>query len=297
LETSILTDYLLPLSLFIIMFGMGMSLVVDDFKRVVVFPKAVILGLVGQIIVLPLIAFALIKWLNVTPVIAVGVMLIAACPGGSSSNLISHLAKGDTALSISLTAISSLVTVVSIPLIVGLSMEYFLVADQAINLPVGKTIITLVVITLLPVSLGMWLRNKQPGFSIQQESKVNLFSGLFLVFLVVAILFQQPEVVKNGIVTTGLVVVSLNVFSMLIGFIIAKVFKLDARQSTTIGIEIGVQNGTLAILIATTILHQPAIAIPAAIYSLAMFVSGGLVVFWRRYQTRSLSENRSRSEK
>jgi len=288
LETSLLTDLLLPLSLFIIMFGMGMSLVVDDFKRVVVYPKAVILGLVGQIVVLPLIAFAIIMWLEVTPLIAVGVMLIAACPGGTTSNLISHLAKGDTALSISLTSISSLITVVSIPLIVGLSMEYFLVADQAIHLPVVKTIGTLIVITLLPVGLGMLVRKKYAEFSIKQETKVNIFSGLFLAFLVLAILLQQPQAVKMGIVTTGLVVACLNGFSMISGFIIAKIFKLDARQSTTIGIEIGVQNGTLAILIATTILHQPVMAIPAAIYSLAMFASGGMVVFWRRRQTKNL---------
>lgn len=287
MENSILTDVLLPLSLFIIMLGMGMSLVIDDFKNVVLFPKAVILGLVGQIIVLPLIAFTLVKLFNAPPMIAVGVMLIAACPGGSTSNLISHLAKGDTALSISLTAISSLITVITIPFIVGLSMVYFLAADQAIQLPVGKTIITLIVITLIPVSLGMLVRKKYPGFAIKQETKVNVFSALFLAFLIAAIIFQQTEVVKTGIATTGLVVLSLNVFAMISGFIIARVFQLNARQSTTISIEIGIQNGTLAILVATTILHQPAIAIPAAIYSLIMFVSGALLIVWRRYQTNS----------
>ncbi len=286
MQTSVLTDYLLPLSLFIIMFGMGMSLVVADFKRVVVFPKAVILGLVGQIIVLPLIAFSLVKWLSVEPLIAVGVMLIAACPGGTSSNLISHLAKGDTALSISLTAVSSLITVVSIPLIVGLSMEYFLVADQAIHLPVIKTITTLIAITLLPVGLGMLVRKKYTDFAVRQENKVNLFSGLFLAFLVMLILLQQFEAVKAGIIATGLVVACLNGFSMLSGFSVAKLFRLSAPQTTTIGIEIGVQNGTLAILIATTILHQPSIAIPAAIYSLAMFLSGGMVIFWRRHSSQ-----------
>ena len=289
METSILTDYLLPLSLFIIMFGMGMTLVVADFKQVVVFPKAVILGLIGQIIVLPLIAFALIKWLGVSPMIAVGVMLIAACPGGTTSNLISHLAKGDTALSISLTAISSLVTVVTIPLVVGLSLEYFLVTEQNIHLPVGKTITTLLAITLLPVGLGMLVRKKYAKFAAQQETKVNIFSAVFLAFLVVAILLQQPETVKSGIATTGLVVVCLNAFSMISGFITAKIFKLNSNQSTTIGIEIGVQNGTLAILIATTVLHQPAIAIPAAIYSLVMFFSGALVIFWRRYRAKNIT--------
>src|SRR5690606_38237506 len=175
------------------MLGMGMSLVIDDFKKVVLFPQAVILGLVGQIIVLPLIAFALVKLFNASPMVAVGVMLIAACPGGSTSNLISHLAKGDTALSISLTAISSLITVITIPFIVGLSMAYFLAADQSIQLPVGKTITTLIVITLIPVSLGMLIRKKYERFAIKQETAVNIFSALFLAFLVIAILIDQPE--------------------------------------------------------------------------------------------------------
>lgn len=284
MENSILTDYLLPLSLFIIMLGMGMSLVVDDFKRVVLFPKAVILGLVGQIIVLPLIAFGLVLLFDAQPMIAVGVMLLAACPGGSTSNLISHLAKGDTALSISLTAISSLITVATIPFIVGLSMAYFLAADQSIQLPVVKTIVTLIVITLIPVSLGMLVRKKYPGFAERQETKVNVFSASFLAFLVAAIIFQQTEVVKTGFATTGLVIISLNVITMGSGFLIGRLFNLNASQSTAISIEIGIQNGTLAILVATTILHQPAMAVPAAIYALVMFISGALLILWRRYQ-------------
>ncbi len=281
MENNVLTDLLLPLSLFIIMLGMGMSLRPVDFKQVVVFPKAVILGLVGQIVVLPLIGFGLVLLLQLPPLIAVGVMLIAACPGGTSSNLISHLAKGDTALSITLTAFSSLITVITIPLVVSFSMQYFMAADQMIELPVLKTILTLVAITLLPVSIGMLIRSKYPVFATKQEKNVNIFSGLFLAFLVVAIIFQQAEAVKQGLITTGLVVFSLNIISMLSGFVVAKAAKLNARQSTTISIEIGVQNGTLAILIATTILHQPVLAIPAAIYSLAMFFTGALIILWR----------------
>lgn len=162
-------------------------------------------------------------------------------------------------------------------------MVYFLAADQDIQLPVGKTIITLIVITLIPVSLGMLVRKKYPGFVDKQETKVNVFSAAFLAFLVMAIIFQQTEVVKTGFATTGLVVLSLNVFAMISGFIIARIFQLNARQSTTISIEVGIQNGTLAILVATTILHQPAIAIPAAIYSLTMFITGALLIAWRRY--------------
>lgn len=282
MESSLFTDYLLPLSLFIIMLGMGMSLVINDFKQVAKFPKAVILGLIGQILVLPVLAFILVKLLNVTPVIAVGVMLVAVCPGGSSSNLISHLAKGDTALSISLTAISSLITVFTIPLIVGFSMAHFMSADQVIELPVGKTILTLIVITLLPVTLGMLIKAKYSAFASRQETKVNIFSGLFLAFLVFAIIYQQPHVVIQGFYSTGLVVLSLNIFSMLAGYLMAHIFKLNIKQKITIGIEVGIQNSTLAILIATTILHQAEIAIPAAIYALIMFMTGAVIAFWSR---------------
>ncbi len=283
MENNFLTDLLLPLSLFIIMLGMGMSLRPVDFKQVVVFPKAVLLGLIGQIVVLPLLGFGLVLLLQVPPIIAVGMMLIAACPGGTSSNLISHLARGDTALSITLTAFSSLITVVSIPLVVSFSMQYFMAADQVIELPVLKTIGTLIAITILPVSLGMLIRSKYPVFASRQEKNVNVFSGLFLAFLVVAIIIQQADAVKQGLITTGLAVFSLNFLSMLSGFLVAKAARLNSRQSTTISIEIGVQNGTLAILIATTILHQATLAIPAAIYSLAMFFSGAMIILWRHF--------------
>ncbi|MCX7554052.1 bile acid:sodium symporter family protein [Marinicella sp. S1101] len=286
MENSYLTDILLPVSLFIIMLGMGMSLVPNDFKQVVRYPKAMILGLFGQIIMLPLMALALISLLNVSPMVAVGVMIIAACPGGTSSNLISHLARGDTALSISLTACSSLLTVITIPLIISLSLEHFLSTETVIQLPVLKTIITLIVITLLPVSLGMLIRHKLPQFAIRQERKVNAFSGLFLAFLVVAIIIQQSTAVKAGLIDTGLTVFTLNLVSMFSGYLVSKVAGLNSQQATTITVEIGIQNGTLAILIATTILHQADLAIPAAIYSLAMFFSGGVLIGLRKYSNK-----------
>lgn len=286
MEANFISDILLPISLFIIMFGMGMTLVVSDFKQVVFFPKAVVLGLIGQIIMLPLLGLVLIKLLNIEAMIAVGVMIIAACPGGTTSNLISHLAKGDTALSITLTAFSSLITVISIPIVIGLSLNHFMASDQNIELPVLKTIITLITITLLPVSLGMLIKNKYSDFAAKQESWVNVFSGLFLAFLIIAIMVQQPQQVKQGIIDTGLIVLSLNAISMISGYLVAKFSGLNQSQITTITIEIGIQNGTLAILIATTILHMPALAIPAAIYSLAMFLSGALVVFLSKRKRR-----------
>lgn len=284
METNFITDLLLPLSLFIIMLGMGMTLTISDFKQVVLFPKAVILGLVGQMIMLPLIGFVLVKLFNVDAMIAVGVMIIAACPGGTTSNLISHLAKGDTALSITLTAISSLLTVITIPLVIGLSMSLFLSADQNIELPFIKTITTLIVITLLPVGLGMLINKNFSQLAQKQERWVKVFSGLFLAFLIVMIIWQQSDAVIKGIIDIGLVVLCLNIISMLSGFIVSYLAGLNNRQTTTITIEIGLQNGTLAILIATTILHVPELAIPAAIYSLTMFITGASVIFFRHNQ-------------
>lgn len=288
MNSSFLTQILLPLSLFIIMMGMGLSLQLKDFKRVVVFPKAVLLGTIGQLIVLPLLGFVVAYFMASSALIAVGIMLIAACPGGTSSNLITHLAKGDTALSITLTAISSLVTVITIPLIVAFSMDYFLADAQQFELPVLKTIVTLIMITLLPVSLGMLIRHFAADFAIRQEPRVNVFSGLFLVFLVVAIVVQQWQEVKAGFATTGLSTLTLNVSSMILGYVVAKLFLLNDRQSTSITIEIGVQNGTMAILIATTLLNSPTLAIPAAIYSLAMFTTSIVLIISQRYKSSNV---------
>ncbi len=283
MQSSLLTQVFLPLSLFIIMMGMGLSLRLEDFKRVVVFPKAVLLGTIGQIVVLPILGFVVAYFMASSALIAVGIMLIAACPGGTSSNLITHLAKGDTALSITLTAISSLITVITIPLIVSFSMSHFLADAQQFDLPVLRTILTLVLITLLPVSIGMLIRHFASDFAIRQEPRVNVFSGLFLAFLVVAIVIQQWQQVKAGLVTTGFSTLTLNVCCMFFGYLVARIFSLNDRQSTSITIEIGVQNGTMAILIATTLLNSPTLAISAAIYSLAMFMTSAVMIARRRY--------------
>jgi len=197
-------------------------------------------------------------------------------------SLITHLAKGDTALSITLTAISSLITVFTIPLVVTWSMHYFLSSSQMINLPILKTIITLSIITLLPVVIGMLIRHHQSAFAVRQENRVNLLSGMFLALLVVLLIIDQFAAVKAGILSTGMSTVTLNVASMVLGFMTAKAFALNRRQATSITIEIGVQNGTLAILVATTLLHNPTLAIPAAIYSLSMFITSLLMVVWAR---------------
>ena len=279
MEASLLTSTILPASLFIIMLGMGLSLVIDDFKRVLLFPKATIIGLTNQLLILPLIAFALVKILGLAPLIAVGFMLIAACPGGVTSNLIAHVSNGDTALSITLTAISSFITVITIPLIVSFSLNHFLDNAQAIQLPVVKTIIQILAITVIPVSIGMFIRNRFPDFALRMDKPTRIASTLIFIIILISVIATNTELIKNHMGTLGWISFLLIVLTMGLGFFSAKLFKLQLPQQISIAVESGIQNGALAIVIGSTLLQQPELSVPAAIYSLVMFVPAS-VMMW-----------------
>lgn len=281
--SGVLTEIVLPLSLFLIMLGMGMTLVVDDFKRVLVYPKAVSLGLIGQLVILPVVGFTIAKFFPMNPELAVGIMILAACPGGTTSNIIAHIAKGDTALSITLTAIASVITVVSIPLIINFGLTHFMGEGSEFVLPVKKTMLTLFVITLLPVSIGMLIKAKKAAFADAQENRVNAFATGFFVLLVILICIKERENLLDALKLAGPACLVLNVFMMTLGYLTAKLFQLDERQSKTITIEIGVQNTTLAFVIVGTFLVNPTFALPAAIYSLFMYMTtGSLIMLGRR---------------
>jgi len=278
MEESILTTLFLPLALAFIMMGMGLSLSVGDFKRIVVFPKAVILGLVCQLILLPVLGFALVKGFSLTGALAVGVMIIAACPGGATSNLICHLSKGDTALSISLTAVSSFITVLTIPLIVNFAIDFFGEAGS-VRLPWSQTVVQIFGITVLPVSIGMWIRQRRPDLSRKADKPVRIISAVFLALIIAAALLKERENVVVFFKLVGPVTLLLNVASLLMGLLIGAVFLLNRKQKLTLSIETGIQNGTLGILVAATLLKNPAMAIPSAIYSLIMFGTAVVVIF------------------
>ncbi len=278
MNESILTSVVLPLSLAIIMFGMGLSLVMDDFKRVVKFPKAIFMGLTNQLIFLPLLGFLLAKIFGLPPILAVGLMILAACPGGVTSNLITHVARGDTALSITLTAICSIVTVITIPIIISLSMTHFLAESQEVQLDIGRTIVQIFGITVLPVGIGMLLRKYKPAFSKKMESPSRIASTVIFVVIVAGIIAANKEVLLNSIESLGTVVIALNVLTMGLGFGASRLLKLNLPQSLSISIESGIQNGTLAIVIASSILKQPEMSLPGALYSLVMFVSAAFIM-------------------
>lgn len=284
MEESILTSVLLPLSLFIIMLGLGLSLVVDDFKRVLVHPRAVALGLTNQLIFLPLIAFGLVMVFGLDPMMAVGLMLIAACPGGATSNLITFVSRGDTALSISLTALSGAITIFTIPLILIFAIGYYdpaagIEAD-AIEAPVGDIIAQLVAITAVPVTIGMLVRRFKPDFADRMDKPARIGSAAIFAFVLAVVILGNTDVLQEHFLALSGVTAALNITTMAVGFGTARLLSLNMRQSITICIESGIQNGTLAIVVATSIVGVGALAVPAGVYSLLMFVTGGLMMFY-----------------
>lgn len=277
MEESILTTLFLPLALAFIMMGMGLSLSIGDFKRIVVYPKAVVLGLVCQLLLLPLIGFGLVKGFELSGALAVGMMIIAACPGGATSNLICHLSRGDTALSISLTAVSSFITVLSIPLIVNFAIGHF-GEEGSVRLPWSQTVVQIFGITVLPVSIGMWIKQRRPAISKKADRPVRLISAVFLALIIVAALLKERENVVAFFKLVGPVTLSLNVASLVLGLLVGIIFALSRKQALTLSIETGIQNGTLGILVAATLLKNSTMAIPSAIYSLIMFGTAVLVI-------------------
>jgi bile acid:Na+ symporter, BASS family len=269
----------LAISLFIIMIGMGLSLTIDDFRRILKYPLAVFVGFLNQIILLPLLAYLLIVLLGVEAEIAIGLMILSACPGGPTSNLLTHLAKGDTALSVSLTAVNSLVTIISIPLIVNFALAEFATDDMFITAPVGKIMGSLIAIIAVPLTIGMLLKHYKSSFAYKMDKPVRIASGLVLLLVIVGLVLKEKDNLIPYLERSWVVVLSLNVLTMLVGFASAKIFKLNFKQALSISIESGNQNGTLAIAIAVSLLARPDFAIAAAIYSLLMFITAIVPVY------------------
>lgn len=284
MQASFFTEIFLPVALAIIMLGMGLSLIPQDFLRVFKYPKAVTVGLLSQLIVLPLIGFAIAKLVPMPNFIAVGLVILALCPGGVTSNLMTYFAKGDVALSITLTALSSVITVVTIPIAANFVLQHFIAQTAALELPIGKTMAQIFVITILPIILGMVIKQVLPGFAKQLEKVTNKISVAVLATIIITLIVREWTRLPGFILQTGVGVVLLNTLSMLAGFYIGKLFDLSIPQRICIAIEVGFQNGTLAIAITATLLNNPDMAIPAAIYSLFMYITGLIAVnYGRRY--------------
>lgn len=282
MEASIFTVVILPIALAMMMLGMGLSLVPEDFQRIRKDPKAVSIGLISQLIFLPIIGFVIAKIVPMQPAIAMGLMIVALCPGGASSNVITFLAKGDVALSVTLTAFSSVITVFTIPVLANLALVHFMGQTAAIALPIGSTILQIFLITLLPVGLGMVVRQIFPELARRLEKVTNPLALGLLGTIILLLVIREWNRLPGFILQVGVGVVLLNSISMLTGFYISKFFNLNPPQQICVAIEVGIQNGTLALAITAGLLNNPDMAVPAAVYSLFMYLTGFMAIGYGR---------------
>ncbi len=279
---GIVTDVVLPVALAFIMFALGLGLTFADFARVATRPRDFIVGLISQIVLLPVVAFLLVSVWTLPPELALGVMIIAAAPGGVTSNILTAFARGDVALSISLTAIVSLLSVITIPLVVVFSYGR-LIGGDAGDVSVAGTAISVFVIVTVPVLLGLLVRRFAEGFAVRFEPWANKISTALFVLVLAGAIFQERANIVDYFAQAGLITLVLNVVMMVLAYVVARIFASGMPQRIAISIECGLQNGTLAIAVATLLFGGGLAVIPAATYSLIMFATALIfIAFLRR---------------
>jgi BASS family bile acid:Na+ symporter len=279
--TTVITQIFLPASLAIIMFGMGLTLVVSDFSRLFTYPKEVLIGLFNQLIFLPLIGFLIILLFDLNSSMAIGIMILSLCPGGPTSNLITQVARGNIGLSVTLTALASLITVFTIPIILSEAITYFTgETDVIIELPVVQTMLQILVITIIPVSIGMVIRKKNEAFALRMERPMRIASTVLFIIIFLLVMIANKDLIVQAMKEVGLATLLLNLSTMAFGYFTAKIFGIKGKSQISITIESGIQNGTLAFVIATTILNNVEMGLPTGAYSIWMFITGGILM-WR----------------
>jgi BASS family bile acid:Na+ symporter len=269
-----------PIALALIMLGLGLGLTTQDFTRVAKQPKDFLVGLICQLILLPIIAFILIKLLNTPMELALGVMIIAAAPGGVTSNVLTKFAKGDVALSVSLTAIISLISIVSVPFIVFKSADLLQVSYASSDISMIGISSKMFLVVTLPVIIGMIIRKLATNFVASNALLVQRISIILFAIVFLAIWVEEWENIMSYLVQAGLITLVLNIVMMIIGFYVAKIFASGTQQRKCISLECGLQNGTLAVFVASQIFTDVVYMIPTAAYALIMFVTSILFVFF-----------------
>lgn len=265
----------LIIALALVMFGLGLSLSVGDFKRLLHHPKAVVIALLLQVVVLPLACYGLIVGMSVPPLYAVGLMLLAASPGGVSANLFSHLFGGNVAMNISLTAINTLLSIVTLPLISNWAIATFAKTGQVVPLQFGK-LLEVIVIVLVPVIIGMAVRSRARPFADRAEGPMKAFSGLVLAAFALIAIVKEWNALAGSFAQIGPAVVAFNLVSLLAGYYLSRMSGLDKPMATAISYEIGIHNSTLAIFVALSVLGNFQLALPAALYSVCMYLTATL---------------------
>ncbi len=268
-----------PICLALIMLGLGLGLKLQNFNRVIKQPKDFFVGFICQLILLPILAFALIKIFNTPTEIALGVMIIAAAPGGVTSNVLTKFAKGDVALSVSLTAIISLISIITVPFIVFKSAEIFQITFISSEISMVGISLKMVFVVTIPVILGMVIRKFAENFIISKMLLIQRLSIILFVIVFLAIYIEEWDKISTFIVRAGSITLTLNILMMVVGYYIAKLFASGAEQRKCISLECGLQNGTLAVFVSSQIFDEIVYMIPAAAYALSMFVTSIIFVF------------------
>ncbi len=293
MSNAIFTTVLLPLALVIIMTSLGVALTVQDFKRVLVYPKGVAIGMANLLVVAPALAFGLAYLFRLPPELAVGVVLLGCAPGGTMANMLTHLARGDTALAVTMTAVSSALSVITIPIFLSIAMRVFMDSSQA---PPELTpiVVKILMITLAPLSFGMAIRGFFPVLAGKLEKPLKALAIGFFVLVVIAAIYGERHNIWELIQAVGAAVITLNVAAMSISYGSSRFWNLDSRQSTAVAIELGVHNTTLSMAVGGMV--AMAMTIPGAVYGVFMFVTAGLFAYFmaRRnaVQPSGLSETR-----
>lgn len=277
---SVLTSVGLPVALAVIMFGLGLGLTAADFGRVVRQPRAVTAALGAQLVLLPAICFGLVVAVDLDPVLAVGMMLLAASPGGTTANLFSHLFRGDVALNLTLTAINSMIAVLTLPVVVNVSTAYFepAIGDGTVGLQFGKTL-QVFAIVLIPVALGMLVRRTRPALADRAERPVRILSAVVLVAVIAGALLAERDNIAGYLADIGLVATVFCLTSLTMGYLVPRLVRVGHRQAVASAFEVGVHNSTLAITVAISVLNSEQLAIPAAVYGVIMFPLAAMAGF------------------
>lgn len=275
-----LTQIGLPIALILIMTGVGMSLRLDNFTAVLRHPKAFLLGATAQLLLLPLLAVAVIAVFQLDGELAVGLFILALCPGGTTSNLYTYLCKGDLGLSVSLTALLGLLTPFTLPLLAAWSIDFYLGTETTLQLPLLKTWLTLMIVSVVPVFVGMTVKSHWPLLAERVQPGISRFSLLVLILLIVSIAADLGADMWLFLQQSGPAALALNLLTMAVGFWLGKVLLHNEAQARTICLEVGLQNGTLALLITTGILQNSTMSVAPSVYSLLMFFTASAFTYW-----------------
>jgi BASS family bile acid:Na+ symporter len=294
MQGEIVSSILLPLVLAFIMYSLGLGLALSDFAAIARQPRAILVGVLCHFVLLPLVCFLMVKTAGVTGAFAVGFMILAACPTGSTSNLLTYLAGGDVALALSFTAVASILTIFTLPLIVAMSFVHFSSASLEVSVPIGRMMAQSFLLLGLPVGLGMLTQGWRPKAAQRLEPIfTKIATGLFVVIIALAIV-KNWSLLRDNFTTLAPFAIALNLTMLLCGFTVAWLARLSRRQSVTLGIETAVQNAALALVIASTVLKNDAMAVPGAIYGVLMYAGGLLFsLVMRRFINETSSTARA----